>query len=64
MSKLVTLKWQPFKYKAKTEKRPLLFRSKIGVFEIFVKKLYKKVFQIYKSITTENFKPVPLCPIK
>ena len=30
----------------------------------FLKDCTKKVLKIYKSIAVENFKPVPLCPIK
>ena len=29
-----------------------------------LKDFMKKILKIYKSIETENFKPVPLCPIK
>ena len=51
-------------YEAKFEKKPYLFRSKIGIFDIyFLKDCAKKVCKIYKSIVIENFKPVPLCPI-
>ena len=64
MSNLVILKWQPFEYKAKFEKRSLLFRSKLGVLTCFLKDCTKKVLKIYKSIVIKNFKPVPLCPIK
>ena len=48
----------------KVWKKPLLFRSEIGIFDIFFKKLYEESFKIYKSIVIENFKPVPLCPMK
>ena len=30
----------------------------------FLKDCLKKVFKIYKEIVIENFKPLPLCPIK
>ena len=33
----------PFKYKAKFEKKPLLFRSKIGIFNIIFKRMYKEL---------------------
>ena len=45
MSNLVILKLRPFKYKAKFEKSPLLFRSEIGIFDIFFKKLYEESFE-------------------
>ena len=65
MSNLVILNWQPFEYKAKFEKRPLSFRSEIGIFDIFFKRVgIKKVLKICKSIVIENFKSVPLCSIK
>ena len=64
MSNDVMLKWRPFECKAKFEKRPLLFGSEIGIFDIFLKDYIKKVLKIYKSIIIENFKPMPLCPIK
>ena len=41
MSNIVILNWRPFEYKAKFEKRPLLFRSKIGIFGIFFKRVFK-----------------------
>ena len=44
MSNLVILNWRPLEYKANTEKRPLLFRSEIGVFDIFFKRLYQESF--------------------
>ena len=46
------------------KKRPLLFRSKIGIFDIFLKGCMKKVLKIYRSIIIENFKTVPVNPIK
>ena len=46
MSNLVILTWQPFEYKPKLEKRPLLlFRSEIGIFDIFIKRLYEESFE-------------------
>ena len=42
MSNLVILKWRPFEYNPKFENRPLLFRSEIDIFEIFLKRLYKE----------------------
>ena len=45
MSNLVILKWRPFEYKSKFENRPLLFRSEIDIFEIFLKRLYKESFE-------------------
>ena len=45
MSKLVILNWQPFEYKAKFEKRPLLFKSGEGIFDIFLKRLYEESFE-------------------
>ena len=45
MSNFVILKWQPFEYKVKFEKRLLLFRSEIGIFDIFFKRLYEKRFE-------------------
>ena len=63
MSNLVILKWEPFEHKPRFEKKPLLFLSEIGIFDIFFKNYAEKVLKIYKSIITENFKPLPLCPI-
>ena len=37
---LVILKWHHFENKAKFEKRPLFFRSKIGIFDIFFKRKF------------------------
>ena len=54
MSKLVILKWRPFEFKMKFEKRPLFY----------VRNRTKKILKIYKSTAVENFKPLPLCPIK
>ena len=45
MSNLAILKWWNFEYKAKFEKRPLLFRSKIGIFDIFFKRMYEENFE-------------------
>ena len=64
MSNLVILKWRPFEYKENLKKVPLSFRFEIGIFDIFLKRLSKKVLKIYKSISIENFKLVPLCPFK
>ena len=36
---LVIVKWRPFEYKSKFEKKTSLFRSEIGTFKIFVKRL-------------------------
>ena len=58
------LKWGLFEYNARFEKRFLLCRFEIGIFDIFFKRLYEDSLKIYKSIVIENFKPVPLCPIK
>ena len=44
MSKLLTLKWRHFEYKAKFEKR-LLFKSKIGIFDRIFKKLGEETFE-------------------
>ena len=38
------IEWQPFEYKAKFEKRPLLFRSKKRIFYISFTRLYEKSF--------------------
>ena len=45
MLHLVVLKWRPFEYKAKFEKRPLLFRSEVGIFDIFFKRVYEEIFE-------------------
>ena len=45
MSNLVILKRRPFEYKVKFEKRPLLFRSEIGIFDIFLKRMYEESFE-------------------
>ena len=45
MPNLVILKWRLFEYKAKFEKKPLLLRSEIGIFEIFFKRLHEKSFE-------------------
>ena len=42
-SNLVILKWRPFEYRAKLEKRPLLFRSEIGILDIFFKRLCEEI---------------------
>ena len=46
------------------KKRPLLFRSEIGLFDISFKRLYGESFEDLQPIIIENFKPVPLCLIK
>ena len=38
------LKWRSFEYKSKIEKKVYLFRSGIGIFEIFFKSLYEESF--------------------
>ena len=63
MSNLAVLKWRPFEYRAKLEKRPLLFRSEKGIFDMFFKRLCEKICEDLQ-INSENFKPVPLCSIK
>ena len=45
MSNLVILKWWPFEYKLKFEKKPLLFRSDVDIFDIFFKRLYEESFE-------------------
>ena len=62
MSNHVARKWRPFDYKAKFEKRPLLVRSKITIFDVF-KRLCKESFENLQTVI-ETSKPVPLCPIK
>ena len=42
MSNRVILKWGPFEYKTKFEKKSLLFRSEVGIFEIFFKTLHEE----------------------
>ena len=44
MSNLVILKWWHFEYKTKFEKKRLLFRSKIVIFDIFFKRLCEESF--------------------
>ena len=44
-SNVVLLKWRPFQYKPKFEKMSLLFRSKIGIFDISFKRLYKDSYE-------------------
>ena len=61
MSNLVIPQWRHFEYKVKFEKRPVLFNSEIGVFDIFFKRICEKVLKIYISIVIENFKPMSLC---
>ena len=50
--------------KQNLKKRPLLFRSEIGLFDISFKRLYGESFEDLQPIIIENFKPVPLCLIK
>ena len=45
MSNLVTLKLRAFEYKVEFAKRLLLFRSEIGIFDIFFKRLYEESFE-------------------
>ena len=45
MANLVELKWRPFEYNATFENRSLLFKSEIGIFDIFFKRLYEKSLQ-------------------
>ena len=59
------LEWRHFEYKARFEKRALIFRPEIGFLKNFSKDYTKEVLKIYKSIVIKNnFKPVTLCPIK
>ena len=47
MSNFVILKRRPFEYKVKFEekKKRLLFRSEIGTFDIYFKRLYEESFE-------------------
>ena len=63
MSNLAILKWGPFEYAAKLEKRLLFFRSKIYIFDIYFKRLWEERFEDLQ-IVIENVKPVPLRPCK
>ena len=45
MLNLVILKWCHFEYKTQYEKRPLLFRFQISIFEIFLKRMYEGSFK-------------------
>ena len=45
MSNFVMLKWRPFEYKTKSQKKHLLFRSKIRIFDIFFKGLCEGSFE-------------------
>ena len=63
MSNLAILKWGPFEYAAKLEKRLLFFRSKIYIFNIFFKRLWEERFEDLQ-IVIENVKPVPLQPFE
>ena len=40
---MLILKLPPFEYKAKLEKRPHLFGSEIGIYDIFFKRLRRKL---------------------
>ena len=42
MSNLVILKWRLFEYKAEFAKELLLFRSEIGIFDIFSKRQFSE----------------------
>ena len=67
MSKLVILTWRHFEYKAKLKKRKnlkTLFRSKIGIFYIFFKRLYKESFQDLKSNCNWKFQTRVTMPNK
>ena len=39
------MKWRHFVHNAKLEKIPLLFRSEIGIFDIYFKKLCEENFE-------------------
>ena len=46
MSNFVILKRRPFEYKVKFEKKNVfLFRSEIGTFDIYFKRLYEESFE-------------------
>ena len=65
MSNLVILKCTTLNIKQILKKWPLFFRSKLGFFDIFSKKLCKASFEDLEfNIAIENFKPVLLCAIK
>ena len=64
ISNLVIVKWRPFEYKSKFEKKTYFLGPKQIPLRYFLKNCRKKVLKIYKSIIIENFKPVPLSPIK
>ena len=55
MSTFVILKWRSFEYKTKFEKRPLLFRSEIDIFDIFFSRLYKESFEDLQISSNEKF---------
>ena len=55
MSNLVILKWRPLEYKAKLKETFLLFRSKIGIFDIFFKRLYEEGFEDLQNNSNRNF---------
>ena len=44
-SNFVVLEWRPFEYKPRFEKKPLLIRSKISIFDIFFKRQYEQSFE-------------------
>ena len=48
-----------FQYKAKFEKKPILFRSEIDIFDLFFKS-----FEDLQISSNENFETVQLCPRK
>ena len=54
-----------FEYKVKFQKKAsFIWVQNRHFWHIFLKKLYEVSFQYFKSIVIENYKPVPLCPIK
>ena len=56
MSNYVIVKWQSFEYKAKFEKKsPFLFRSEVGIFDIFFKRLYEKSFEDLQINSNSKF---------
>ena len=51
------LKWRPFECKVKCEKKPLYFRSKIGIFDMFLKRVYKESFQDFQINSRCHYVP-------
>ena len=45
MSNFVILEWWPFEYKTKFEKKSVLFRSAIDIFDIFFRRLYTEYLE-------------------